>query len=547
MLKIIESVKTEIEATTGQTIPDPQSAGFEPFFETLARDHPDLAKKLEDALEVTEPYPEEEAKRDAKRRESIAATLQRVFFREMWGRQVLNRRGLTLMIFFVMFGVMATSWTMMLLRKPNQSLAQTQPTQQASITATESRQNSFTDTQRNIPTETSALADNMSSDNLLTVPETTQTAAPSEDVPPRTLDITTMPAPSQTNLPLYTGQVPTEANETKVPDELSRESVLAFETPDASFVELPVFAFEEEQNLEPVTAFDEQGAEQSSILAFEPREPTEPAPVLTESFLNSEVRLETTALSPIDELETDNTESPVLAFELIGEDEATRDNPEQLEATDDLPPNDLTIPETVNESSPASLLETSTLEPETLPTDLLQVGTLIPATLTKDVVLTAGETRQVIADSDKKWCGEDCPPLRWLGEATLLESGRLEVVFKQVIVKDKVIQINGTAYGDDNAEGLPAHLADTTPTLLADLLRSGAGGVSDYVQAQTNKRTVTKQGDTTVTEQNVPALLDFILGRAASAVQIPEGETNIIRLAAVPKGTRLEVLYLERK
>jgi hypothetical protein len=109
---------------------------------------------------------------------------------------------------------------------------------------------------------------------------------------------------------------------------------------------------------------------------------------------------------------------------------------------------------------------------------------------------------------------------------------------------DKVIEINGTAYGEDNVEGLPAHLADATPTLLADLLRSGAGGVSDYVQAQTNTQTVTEQGNTTVTEQDVPALLNFILGRAASAIQIPEDETNVIRLAAVPKGTRLEILYL---
>lgn len=547
MLKIIERVKTEIEAATSQTIPDPQSAAFEPFFETLAREHPDLAKKLEDALEVTEPYPEEEAKRDAKRRESIAATLQRVFFREMWGRQVLNRRGLTLMIFFVIFGVMATSWTMMLFRKPNRSLAQTQPTQQESVTAGESQQSSFTDTQRDTSTETSSLADNTHSDNLLTVPETTpQSATPSEDVPPRTLDITGVPAPSQTNLPLYTGPVPTESTETNVPDELARESALAFETLDASFAESPIVAFEDEQNLEPVTAFDEQGGEQSSVLAFEPREPTESAPVLAESFLNSEADFETTALSSTDESEVAKSESPVLAFEPV-EEEATPDNSEQHQANNEVPPNDLTIPATADESNPAPLLETSPLEPETPPTDLLQAGTLIPATLTKDIVLTAGETRQVIADSDETWCGGDCPRLRWLGEATLLESGRLEVVFKQVVMDTKVMEINGTAYGEDNAEGLLAHLADATPTLLADLLRSGAGGVSDYVQAQTNKRTVTEQGDTTVTEQNVPALLDFILGRAASAVQIPDGETNIIRLAAVPKGTKLEVLYLEQE
>jgi hypothetical protein len=30
-------------------------------------------------------------------------------------------------------------------------------------------------------------------------------------------------------------------------------------------------------------------------------------------------------------------------------------------------------------------------------------------------------------------------------------------------------------------------------------------------------------------------------------LQIPEGETGVVRLAAVEKGTRLEVLYLEKE
>jgi hypothetical protein len=109
MMKIVESVKAEIEAAVGEKIPDPQSKAFEKYFEALEREHPDLAKKLEDALEVTEPFPEEEAKRDAERRESIAATLNRVFFKEVWGHQALNRRALTFIIFFMMFGVVATS------------------------------------------------------------------------------------------------------------------------------------------------------------------------------------------------------------------------------------------------------------------------------------------------------------------------------------------------------------------------------------------------------------------------------------------------------
>jgi hypothetical protein len=533
MMKITESVKAEIEAATGQKVPDPQSTAFETFFETLAREHPDLAKNLEDGLEVTEPFPEEEAKRDAKRRESITATLHRIFFKEAWGHQALNRRALTFILFFVMFGVMATSWGIMLLRKPNGSLAQTRDTSQESVSVSPaSPPASPLDA-----TETILATESTKDGNLLLVPETPPQTSVQENIPPRTLSVLPAPAPSQNSLPVYTGPIPTETTEPQNYE--TRGNVLAFEAINVEPSQASVLAFENEQRLEPVTAFEQQLSQQEPMLAFESATSAPSTSVLADSFTTPESTLETATLSPASESETSNGGNSVFAFELP-EENSSLESPQ----SEDVPPSELSIPETAKQPDAEPLLDTTALEPEAVPTDLLQVGSLIPATLTKDVVLTAGETRQVIADSDEAWCGENCPPLRWLGEATLLESGRLEVVFKQVVIEKKVIEINGTAFGEDNAQGLPAHIADATPTLLADLLRSGAAGVTDYVQAQMNKQTVTEHGDTTVTEQSVPGLLEFILGQAASAVQIPSDETNIIRLAAVPKGTRLEVLYV---
>ncbi len=540
MVKIRESVKTEIESATGEKIPDPQSAGFEAFFEKLEREQPDLAQKLEDALEVTEPFPEEEARQNAKRRQSIAQAVQYFFFKEIWGRDVLNRRALTFILFFLVFGTVATSRTVMLLRKPSQNVEAQVPVPTSSPQAVAAQPT---------PTpQTESVTSEPDNADLLVVPEVEE---PAEDKSPPPNLITPVPEAPK-NIPVYTGKVPQETlNAPPLPNAENfgeQAAISIFEESPEELESSPVLAFENKPVAAPVLAFQEQAEIRATILETEANVQSEQtpdtAPVLAEAFLDSEPSLETTALSPASEPET---ESPVLAFNLIGESKTTPDDSEQLQTTDDAPPSNLTVPQTANEANSAPLLETSALKPDTLPQNLLQAGTLVPATLTKDIVLTAGETRQVIADTDETWCGEDCPTLRWLGEATLLESGRLEVVFKQVVTDDKIMEINGTAYGEDNAEGLPAHLADTTPTLLADLLRSGAGGVSDYVEAQTNRQTVTKQGDTTVTEQNVPTLLDFILGRAVGAVQIPDDETNVIRLAAVPKGTRLEVLYLEQE
>ena len=80
--------------------------------------HPEQARKLEDALEVTEPFPEEQAQKRVRRREAINSLIRRIFYKEVWGKQVLNRRALTFIIFFTIFGIVATSWSVMLFRRP---------------------------------------------------------------------------------------------------------------------------------------------------------------------------------------------------------------------------------------------------------------------------------------------------------------------------------------------------------------------------------------------------------------------------------------------
>ena len=147
------------------------------------------------------------------------------------------------------------------------------------------------------------------------------------------------------------------------------------------------------------------------------------------------------------------------------------------------------VPEELEDNR--SLLETEVFEPQASPEDLLRPGMLIPATLQKDILIAEGETGQVIADSAGDWCSQPpCPKLRWLGTASLSPSSRLEVHFSQVVLDGEILGLNSIAYGRDNAEGLPAVIADTTPTILADLLRAGAGGVADYVDAEARRQRI---------------------------------------------------------
>jgi hypothetical protein len=555
MINIDKITKAEIEKVTGQTIPGPQSAAFEAFFEGLTREHPDLASKLEEALEITEPYPEEAAQNQARRRAGIAATVQRWFYKEVWGKRVLNRRALSLTIFFLIFGVMMTSWSFTFFRKPSRAEQTEQQgvlPEQAPVNETE-----LADTEDTVPKET----------DLLIVPDvevknspapgsqsvTASSSNPSNAVPPRKLP------QNGGSRPLEVPLVPqTSVQEERVIEDMPQTSVLAAneDTPPLDFkssvtlFEAPVLATQPvliqsaetaSPEKDPVLAFtnDEAAPSQSPVIANTSE--SENATIQTPS---SEPEL---ARSPALAFGTEKTYAPSIqnaeSTPQHGDQIATGAPPTSLETASFS--NHRVTEQPSQNSQDEALLETDIFSGTA--TDLLKPGMLIPATLQKDIILTEGETRQVLADAVEDWCGEArCPALRWLGTATLSASGRLDVTFERAILEGELLELSGIAYGSDNAEGLPAHIADTTPTLLADLLRAGAGGVTDYVEGQANQQTVTRDDGTTITQENVPGLLEFILGRAAGTLQIPEGETGVIRLAAVEKGTRLEVLYLRK-
>jgi hypothetical protein len=431
MLKIDITIKQEIEEAIGQTIPDPQSSQFEAFFEKLARDHPELAQKLEQALEVTEPYPEEEAQKQAKRRETIANGIQRLFYTEMWGRQALNRRALSLLIFFFIFGVMATSWSLTFFRRPAKAVEATTPQQ---VTPMPTAQN------EPAPQNASPIKD---ANNLLIVPEVEVKTTPKQDNEPKqeVLEVPTFgevssDAPPQTLLGNVSSSPNVSTNKQTITEVVIPQTpILTVEDEPVSVTsEASAIAFEPVQlAIQPVTTIsaDESVQEQQPVLAFTEQVDSSESSSALEQTPSDSLRSDD-AISglenPVTASDKQNSEekSPVLAFEEdsesdvaqeLGESETNTPQASTPDSSLSQEPPTSNSPQPTLESENEPLLETDVFDPTT-PTEFLKPGMLIAATLQKDIILAEGETRQVIADSDATWCGEGSLPfvaLDWYG------------------------------------------------------------------------------------------------------------------------------------
>ncbi len=185
--------------------------------------------------------------------------------------------------------------------------------------------------------------------------------------------------------------------------------------------------------------------------------------------------------------------------------------------------------------------------PSNEPPITFQPGARIPAQLVTSVAVTEGVSSPVVAETPAggTWCIEkECPAVIWLGTAKLSLPGRVELRLEQAVVDGEARAVTATALDKDNLPGLSASVSDSSPTVVQDLLRAAAGGVSDYVEALANRQSVTvKEGGVIIRDIEVPSLDQFLLGRAAKLFDLPNMQTAVVRLAQVEAGTELSVLY----
>lgn len=190
-------------------------------------------------------------------------------------------------------------------------------------------------------------------------------------------------------------------------------------------------------------------------------------------------------------------------------------------------------------SAPVAASLAPLARPSTLPP-----GTRLPATLTTAVALLQGGTAPVVAKTEGGWCGEPgCPVITWVGEASLIQPNRVGLTFTQAVVGDVREQASAAAFGPDGLPGVPATVRDATPTLAQDLVRGAAGGVTRYVDALAARQTLTESGERAVIEGAPPSLETFLLGGVSDLFDLPDEPTAVVRVAEVPAGTPVALLY----
>ena len=177
----------------------------------------------------------------------------------------------------------------------------------------------------------------------------------------------------------------------------------------------------------------------------------------------------------------------------------------------------------------------------------LAPGVRLNARLTTGIVVAEGGSSPVAAKTPAggDWCASaPCPGVTWLGSASAAQPGRVQVSFDLAVVEGSAAEISAIAIDAQSVPGLAAGVSDHPPTVAQDLLRTAAGGVSDYVQALVDRQRVTTvEGRTVIEDAAPPSIGHFLLGRAAALFDLPPGQTTLVRVMNVPAGTEFGVLY----
>ncbi len=176
--------------------------------------------------------------------------------------------------------------------------------------------------------------------------------------------------------------------------------------------------------------------------------------------------------------------------------------------------------------------------PENLTTDTLAPGMIIPASLATGIAIAeGGQPVPVIARTDTG--------LTFIGTATLNAARRMEIQFKEVVMAGSNNTISAQAFAPDGLPGLVVDVKDVAPSLVPDLLRASASGVTNYVKSlsEATTTTIVPFGGATSSRSSVP-LGSSIAGAIADLFSVPPTQKALVRIAQVDRGTPVLVTII---
>jgi hypothetical protein len=175
---------------------------------------------------------------------------------------------------------------------------------------------------------------------------------------------------------------------------------------------------------------------------------------------------------------------------------------------------------------------------ERLTEETLSPGMIIPASLATGIAIAeGGQPVPVVVRTDTG--------LTFMGTATLNAARRMQIEFTEVVMAGRSNSVSAQAFAPDGLPGLIVDVKDVAPSLVPDLLRASASGVSNYVKSlsEATSTTIVPFGGVTSSRSSVP-LGSSIAGAVADLFSVPPTQKAIVRIAQVDRGTPLLVTVI---
>jgi hypothetical protein len=510
-------VKARLEQALGIEVPDPNSLEFQSLLEELQENQPDLFEETMRGLTVNVAFPAEQQAEKVARRESFYALMTRLIFRRsaVDGEPVAAKRRWLMYVFAALALLGPGLYILGQTFNRNGAVAEEEPLQLAQIDPIDPVQPEVPLTNAPPPAPEPEPEPTPPPPVQAPEPEAPTPPPPATPMPPAPRPVTppapaapapAMPAPPEEEIIVRPGALSLYQNEAPRPTEMTLLSL-----PQA-----------EDEAPPSLTLFADEST--SDTLVISEVEDTTPD----------------TLRIPV----TENPDAAVRPAELRV-DQPEEDAPESSMTLGTEQPDTVTSEETATETSGEGATEdVAETPPGKLLEDILQPGSRIGALLETGVVVTQGAVTPVVAKSGPEWCTTPpCPEITWIGQASLDGSNRIQIIFSQAVFEDATQGISAMALGAGSTPGLTASIKDTAPTVAQDLLRSAAGGFADYIGVLSQQKKVSYVDGIAIAETEAPPLDLFILGKMGSIFDLPENTTPIVRIAEVPAGSQLIVLF----